>query len=312
MVSTPLRSIVNANFVTVIDKLGTSSGGSSGQALVQKLQGGAQTTSLDVALRTGARNFALGVQALNRGIAFVNVSYAAHERLANIADRLGSIAEKAAKGGIGTQEGTRLVQEFRQLARDFQTSTLEAEVEGTDLLDPDDMGAILVSSGLDPETSDALGGIFKKLKSLTETKVDATGNSTKAAALIPTEQFAQSVRQTAGEFDDAAAEAEPVSAAFTKIREDLSKVREQIGQNMDALNKTRDLVAENMVLVRAAGRAFLSLSEQITGTEKADDVARKIREQIRRDAPQALEHAGNLESIVVAGLTLTAKAVAKK
>lgn len=309
----PLRRIVNADFIQTVDRLGTSSSSETpAQAAAKRLSGNSQATSLDSALRTGARNFALGTQALTRGISFINVSHAAHEKLSKIVDRLAEIADKSAKGGVGSQEGIRLVQEFRGLAHDFEKISKESEIEGTDVLDPTDLGGVLIASGLDPENSRALEGVFKKLHALNHSEVDIEGNVVTSSALIPTDQFAQSVRQTAGAFDDASAEAEPVSAAFSKIRDSLGDLKERIHSNIKALEDTRNIVIDNLVLARAAGRAFLNLSEQVKGTEEAEAVAQKIRDQIRREAPQALEHAGNLQAIVIAGLTLTAEAVSKK
>ena len=50
--------------------------------------------------------------------------------------------------------------------------------------------------------------------------------------------------------------------------------------------------------------AFLDLSEQITSTAEAEDVANQLRDRIQRDAPAALSQAENLEAIIVAALAL--------
>jgi hypothetical protein len=90
--------------------------------------------------------------------------------------------------------------------------------------------------------------------------------------------------------------------AFRALQ-DLKKLREQITENIETLDKVTDFIGENLDLVRAAGFAFLDLSNQITTETDADQVALELQAAIRRNARGSLAQAENLTSIVVASLT---------
>jgi hypothetical protein len=87
-----------------------------------------------------------------------------------------------------------------------------------------------------------------------------------------------------------------------RMLHDLKNLRSQLKDNIEGLDDAREMVIKNIDLVRAAGFAFLDLSNQLEGGEDADKVAEQLRGMIRSNARGALSQAENLESIVVAAL----------
>ncbi len=89
-----------------------------------------------------------------------------------------------------------------------------------------------------------------------------------------------------------------------KLLQNLKALKEQITTNLDALESARQLIADNIEMVRAAGFALLDLSDQVTTDAEAEAVARDLRLQIRKAPAAALAQAANLEPIAVAAMTL--------
>ncbi|RIL09900.1 MAG: hypothetical protein DCC75_05525 [Proteobacteria bacterium] len=84
---------------------------------------------------------------------------------------------------------------------------------------------------------------------------------------------------------------------------DLKALKKQIESNISALDNAKEAIEANIDIVRAAGLAFLELSDQIASEEDAEEVAFKLQRLIRKNASKALSQAENLEPIVVAALT---------
>jgi hypothetical protein len=92
-------------------------------------------------------------------------------------------------------------------------------------------------------------------------------------------------------------------ASASSVINNLEAIRDRIDENQQKLNDAKDVIGTNLDLVRAAGIAFLDMSNQITGEPEARDVATELARRIRADAKSAVSQAGNLELIVVAALT---------
>ena len=89
-----------------------------------------------------------------------------------------------------------------------------------------------------------------------------------------------------------------------RLLHDLKGLKTQIDNNFKGLESARELIQNNIELVRVAGFTFLDLSDQIGSADQAEDVARKLRNKIRKAPGAALAQAENLESIAVAALTI--------
>ena len=92
--------------------------------------------------------------------------------------------------------------------------------------------------------------------------------------------------------------------AAYRVLNDLKALREQIDKNVEALDSAYEVIGQNLQLVRATGFAFLELSEQVRESDKAEDVASRLRRMIRADAGGALGAVENLENIAIAALAL--------
>jgi hypothetical protein len=199
--------------------------------------------------------------------------------------------------------------DFDKLEREFRAVIKDATVQGTDVLDPDDLEKVLKKAGLDGDRVKELAKAFKGLSPVTGKPADVAEGETpnEPTSLIPEAQFIQALRASASAFDTALGQEDPEDsfAAFRGVRQQFRELRKNITQNIAALEDVRSVVSKNMDLAQAVGRAMLDLSYEIRGAEKAEAVALDLRERIRRQAPQALSQADNLEQIKVAGLTLT-------
>lgn len=87
---------------------------------------------------------------------------------------------------------------------------------------------------------------------------------------------------------------------------DLKALREQIDDNISGMDNALKVIGDNLELVRQAGLAFLKLSDSVNTSQEAEQVARKLQMEIRRNAGAAIAQAENLEPIIVATLALEA------
>lgn len=87
-----------------------------------------------------------------------------------------------------------------------------------------------------------------------------------------------------------------------RMLHDLEALQGQLKKNVKALDNAMEVVGKNVELVRAAGFAFLDLSQQVSDTRDADKIAEDLRDRIRKNARSAMSQAENLEAITVAAL----------
>ncbi len=89
-----------------------------------------------------------------------------------------------------------------------------------------------------------------------------------------------------------------------RVIDALSTLKDQLETNLKAMDNATNVVSLNIDLVRATGFALLDLSEQITSSDDAESIARKLKNEIRSNAPQALSQAENLHPLAVAAMML--------
>jgi flagellin-like hook-associated protein FlgL len=296
-----------------ISSLKTVISGSMIKTLEKQAQGGLQSSplkqgdspGLNVTLRSTARNLAAGVQSLNVGISFVNVSRDVNSKLLNMVDRLEVLVSKASKGGASGATANAMREEFAAVATAFQQGIKKAKVNDQDVLDPDTLRQVLAQAGLKTEEIDELAGAFKQMTSLSKSVVNEDGSVTTSSDLIPVAEFGQAMRRAsaAAQSDDPAEAEQDVSTSFRQIRDKLRTVGNRLRENIDALDKTTEVLKKNVDLARAAGFAFLEASNSVKGNEDPDKLAEEIRREVQSKAPRSLSQAHNLQAIIVAGLT---------
>ena len=304
-----LTNIVNGTFLTAAEKV-SQAPVDEGRAVAKSLSGQSTKETLDTTLRVGARNFSLGLQALNIGISYINVSRDMHEQLEGIGNKLTQMTDRALIG-VGPQTARLMVQDFQKYSAQFKDIITNTKIQGNDIFSVDTLKEQMVKAGLDPETTDDLTRSFERMVSLTKTTTDDNGETTTTSTALPLAEFSNAVRVASIDFEDGAG-TQNGAEALKKVRQALDEVRSKIQGNLKELNHTFEVVRDNMQLVRAAGLAFLSVSDQIKGTEEADVVAEQVRSEIRRRAPSAaLSQADNLQKILTAGVSLAAAAQSK-
>jgi hypothetical protein len=299
-----LKQVITENFISNLAGPGSSDKPKS--PLGKK----DDSATVDVSLKSGARNFAMGLQAINAGTTYVQVSKDTNEKLLGVIDRLDLLLSRAAKGGLGSTSGKAMIKEFQDLGRKFQDTIKAAKVRDQDILDPEVLSTQLAKSGLDPEKVDALSAAFGKLTSLTRTSVDETGEVTSASTLIPVADFSNAVRRAVAEFesgmdqDTSASDMDQYAGTFRRIRDELRGARAKLEQNVKALDQTLEVLGKNVQLTRATGLAMLEMSQAVRGNESPEEIADRLRRQIGMSVPAALSQSNNLSAIMVAGLTM--------
>lgn len=250
-------------------------------------------------LRAGASNFAAGIQLLNASATFVNISLDSNEKLLEIIQSMESIATKANKGNVYASTARRYRTEIDDLARTFDKLIDDATDGENNFFDPTELEGTLVRSGLDPKKVNELAVSLRKFSAPTETSVSSAGVVSTDGNPVPLADFQRALRAVV--FDDDAP-TDDKSGFFSKVRRELQDIRLKLETNIRELKGTTKLIGDNITLVRAAGFAFLDVSNEMTGAESAEDIAEQLRAKIRGSASAVLTQARNLEPIMVAGL----------
>ena len=299
-----LKQVITGNFISGL--AGPGSGDKPRSPLGKK----EDSATVDISLRSGARNFSMGLQAINVGITYVQVSKDTNEKLLGVIDRLDLLLSRAAKGGLGSSSGKAIIKEFQDLGRKFQDTIRGAKIRDQDILDPEVLSVQLAKSGLDPDKVEALSAAFGKLTSLTGANVDEAGEVTSASTLIPVADFSNAVRRAVAEFesgtdqDAGASDMDQYAGTFRRIRDELRGARAKLEQNVKAFDQTLDVLGKNLQLTRAAGLAMLEMSQTVRGNKSPEEIADRLRQRIGMSVPAALSQSSNLSAIMVAGLTM--------
>lgn len=290
------RVISPALFQKIAKVTGKNSGsGRSSSSVAQEIAGQALYDSL----RAGAQNFAAGMQLLGAGATFVNLSLDTSEKLLEIVDKLERIADKANKGNIAGSVGKRMRDEFNSLAEQFDKQIEAAKKDSIDLLDVEQLKAELARAGLESDKISELATSLKRFTHPAESTLNADGELVSDGNPVPLAEFQRALKSAIIDPDDPS---DDRSGFFSRIRKDLQDIKLKLEANVSALKDTGKLVGENIKLVRAAGLAFLEVSDEMTGLESAEKIASQIRDKIRSAARPSLAEAHNLEPILVAGL----------
>jgi hypothetical protein len=286
---------------------GVASGSTSGNSLANALTGkGSSSATISDGLRLGARTFATGVQALNTAITFLNTGKVTLDALGSITDKMITLAEGSAKSSSGSDTRHNNDVEFQRLANLFQRNIKNSKIGEREYLTLEGISEYLQIVGLDKEKSESVAAIFKKFVVPEEDDTLASEDiQGQRPVPIPPGAFAATSKVTVeySKLFDEQVNIQTRPNAY-KVLNDLKALKEQIDDNQKALDSGIKIIQDNVELVRAAGLAFLDLSEQITTETDAEKVAEQLRLQIQKNAPAALAQAENLEAIVVAALTL--------
>lgn len=293
-----LERIVNTTLLTKISKTAESSSTSS-NPLTSSASSELSGQALYNSLRTGAQNFAAGFQLLNGSATFINLSLDTTERLLAMVTKLETTAAKANKGNIVSSVAKQMKSEFEKIADEFDKVIEEASQDDQRLFDVEQLKAVLARAGLDAEKVDELARSLKRFTHPAEATIGTDGTVVSDGNPVPLADFQRALRAAIVDPDDPS---DDRSGFFGKVRKELQSIRIQLETNIKALKDTTKLVGDNITLVRAAGLAFLNVSNDMTGRESAEMIAEQLRDRIRGSARSVLGQAHNLEPIMVAGL----------
>jgi hypothetical protein len=289
-----LEKVINPTFLTKLSRLSNQSSKSSSSAN-QPPSGQALYNSL----RSGASNFAAGIQLLAAGSTFVNISLDSNEKMLEMVQRMETMANKANKGNVSASEARQYRDEFLKIYDKFD-KTIEAATEGeNNFFDTVQMEDALVRAGLDKKKVSELAVALRKFQSPTETSVSSSGEVSSDGNPVPLADIQRALKSAVIDPDDPT---DDRSGFFSKVRKELQDIRIKLETNVKALKGTTKLIEDNMTLVRAAGFAFLDVSNEMTGNESAEAIAEDLRSRIRTTAGSVLTQSKNLEPIMVAGL----------
>jgi hypothetical protein len=294
MAITSLDRIINTTFLTKLSRV--AGGGSSGSSSSNAAPTG---QALYNSLRAGASNFAAGMQLLNSSASFVNISLDSNEKLLEMVNKMQAIATKANKGNVAASDARQYRREFDALASDFDKQIDLATDGELDFFDPTELEASLVRAGLDKKKVGELAVALKKFSSPAETTVASDGSVSQDGNPVPLAEFQRALKAAIFNEDEPT---DDRSGFFRKVKDELQDIQIKLQGNIKALKDTRQLIGDNMTLVRAAGFAFLDVSNEMTGTESAEQIAEQLRSRIRSTASSVLKQLNNLEPIMVAGL----------
>jgi hypothetical protein len=289
-----LDRIINTTLLTKISRVSGSSNSRSSSS-----SGALEGQALYNSLRSGASNFAAGMQLLNASATFINLALDSQEKLLELTDKMQAIATKANKGNVSGSDARQYRTEFDALAKDFDDQIDEATSGEIDFFDPTELESSLLRAGLDRERVDELGSALRKLSSPAEASVGADGTISNNGNPVPLAEFQKALKSAIFDEDDPS---DDRSGFFRKVKDALQDIQIKLQTNIKALKTTTKLVGDNMTLVRAAGFAFLEVSNDMTGAETAEQIAEQLRSRIRSSAAAVLAQANNLEPIMVAGL----------
>lgn len=297
MTITSLDKVINTTFLT---KLSRVSGGQDRTSPLGSSSSGATLTPqvLYDSIRAGARNFAAGFQLLNASATFINVSLDTNEKLLDIVGELENITRKANKGNISGSQARKMRSAFDDLADKFET-LIESATEGKqDFFDPRELEDVLLRAGLDKEKVTELAINLRKFASPAERTIDSEGNVSSDGNPVPLLEFQKALRTAIVDPDDT----DDKSGFFSKVGKTLQDLKLKLQTNIKSLKNTASLVGENITLTRAAGFAFLNVSNEMTGLENPEELVADIQKRIRQEAATALPQVKNLENIMIAGL----------
>ena len=260
MAITSLDKVINTNFLT---KLSRVSGGEERTSPLGSSSSGAALTPqvLYDSIRAGARNFAAGFQLLNASATFINVSLDTNEKLLDIVGELENITKKANKGNISGSQARKMRNSFDELAYKFD-NLIESATEGKqDFFDPRELEDVLLRAGLDKEKVTELAVNLRKFNSPAERTIDYEGKVSSDGNPVPLVEFQKALRTAIVDPDDT----DDKSGFFSKVGKTLQDLKLKLQTNIKSLKSTVSLVGENITLTRAAGFAFLNVSNEMTG-----------------------------------------------
>jgi hypothetical protein len=302
MVGKTLGSVINDSFITrlvgPLQRTQASGRGLAGQS------GRGDVAALQQGLRQGAEQFVSTVDRLNRAASFVNIAQGTLGQLSAITDRLIDITEQAASSSLGRAERGALEREYDDVANGFKEILEQSKIGDNSIISKDGLSAILSPLGLDPEKITSLEVLFEQFQVSDEGLLADEGVQGPEPSFVPQSAYGSGV-QRKPQFESLFSNDTTIATrpgAYVVLN-DLRALKEQLVTNIDVINDVQTVTFKNLELARAAGFGLLELSQEVSGSEDAVQIATELAAKIRARAGSSLSEVGTLDALVVSSLT---------
>lgn len=277
-----------------------------GPQFVNRLLGVARKETKDATLGdglfVGARALSTGVGNLVSARALVSSSENVLEEIGGRLEEVRDLAVKASNSNTGTLERRELDGQFKEKMTEIAEiidNSKTGKDKNLDLLNLEDVRAVLTNIGLDSQTSDALESAFDEF---------LTGDE---GALVDEDiESEDPVRLPKGvtkgrEYDNLFADEASISTrggAF-KVVNDLDALLEQIEMNKEGLGSITEVIEDNLTVIRGVGFSLLDLSSNLDSFDDARSIASKLSKSVRKEVPASvLSEMNNIDTILASSL----------
>jgi hypothetical protein len=293
-----VSSVVNSAFVARFSGSGGSSSASAGNYQFSSAD------EVSTTLSTGTRTLTAAYQGLGQVIGAVNGSLAILEKLGEIAEDVVRVADSASRSTSSPQRAI-FSAEYKRLGSAFKKVVEDAKLDNLDLLNKDDIAAVLTNVGLNPDSATAITEVLKSIITTSSEKSIADSEVKDPRSVRVPEAEAEYRPPT--RYEDVFS---PTRTIRTRgdamvLGNDAKKLLSNLKNNISALSEIRSSISNNMDLVRATALAFRAESSDPLNQSatSAESLAGRIQQEIFKNAsPKSLREAGNLDSIVSAAL----------
>jgi hypothetical protein len=273
-----LSKVINSDFINRLSSFASKSG-SSPQSK------GGDSVSLSATLNFGARNFSGAVQKVNSVVNTLNIAEVTLTSMQELVLSAKDLAEEAADADTSFARRSTLSRSYDELADEFRSLVSSAnknEIGENKIFSEDGLNETFQIAGLDPDESKGISELFQGLE------LDEDGS------------FWDDIVDDGNAFDGSVNLTDRYRAKAAA--DQLEEVSGRFASNLEFVAEGKEIVSANLELARAAGFAFLDLSEEVNESAEIDDAVDSLVARIRKAGSAALKQAENLESMTVAAL----------
>lgn len=261
----------------------------------------AKGASLGDGLFVGARALSTGVGNLVSARSLVSTSRSVLSEIGGRLEEVRDLASKASNSNTGILERRELDGEFKEKMAEIAEIIDNSETgkdKNLDLLNVEDIRAVLTNFGLDSQTSDALESAFDKFRAPEGELVDEELESDVPVRLP---NGVTKGREYENLFADEASIA--TRGGAYEVVNDLDALLEQIETNKEGLGSVTEVIEDNLTLIRGVGFSLLDLSDNLDSFDDARSIAAKLTRMVRKEVPAGvMSEINNINPILASSL----------
>lgn len=261
----------------------------------------AKGASLGDGLFVGARALSTGVGNLVSARSLVSTSRSVLSEIGGRLEEVRDLASKASNSNTGILERRELDGEFKEKMAEIAEiidNSKTGKDKNLDLLNVEDIRAVLTNFGLDSQTSDALESAFDKFRAPEGELVDEDLESDVPVRLP---NGVTKGREYENLFADEASIA--TRGGAYEVVNDLDALLEQIETNKEGLGSVTEVIEDNLTLIRGVGFSLLDLSDNLDSFDDARSIAAKLTRMVRKEVPAGvMSEINNINPILASSL----------